>query len=114
VSPRNWQLRVEDILQAIAAIRAYTHGMAQETFADDQRTIDAVMHNITIIGEAAGHIPDEIAGRYPELPWDKMRAIRNVIVHMYFGIRREILWQTIQDDLSPLVPHLKKMLADAP
>jgi len=50
------------------------------------------MHNITVLGEAAKHVPDEVAEKYPSIPWDKMRAIRNVLVHMYFGVRKEILW----------------------
>ena len=110
---RNWKLRVEDILGAITAIQSYVVGMTYESFANDHKTVDAVMHNIMILGEAAGVVPDEVARRYPEIPWDKMRAIRNIIVHMYFGIRMEILWQTIQHDLPPLIPHLKRMYEEA-
>jgi uncharacterized protein with HEPN domain len=110
VSPRNWELRVGDILGAIAAIRTYTAGMSLECFSADRRTVDAVMHNIMVLGEAAGSIPDDVARRHPAVPWDKMRAIRNVVVHAYFGIRTEILWETIQHDLPPLIPLLDAML----
>ena len=112
MSLRNWRLRVEDILGAIAAIGSYTGGMTRESFTVDRRTVDAVMHNIMILGEAAGGIPDDVAIRHPDMPWDKMRAIRNVVVHAYFGIRKEILWETIQHDLPPLVPLLRAVLKE--
>ena len=110
MSPRNWKLRVEDILGAITAIESYTRGLTLESFSADRKTLDAVMHNISVVGEAAANISDEITRQYPAIPWDKMRAIRNVVVHMYFGIRTNILWQTVQHDLPGLVPHLKEML----
>jgi len=110
VSPRNWKFRVEDILGAINAIEGYTRNMTPESFSADPRTLDAVLHNISVMGEAATCIPDEIAQQFPEIPWDKMRAIRNLVVHMYFGIRKDILWQTVRQDLPELIPHLKRML----
>lgn len=110
MSPRNWKLRIEDILAAIETIKTYTNDLTSDSFAGDRRTIDAVMHNIMIIGESARNMPDQIVSRYPEIPWDKMRAIRNLVVHLYFGIRTDILWQTVKDDLPPLTPILKKVL----
>ncbi len=112
MSPRNWQLRIEDIVSAIANIQNYTQGMTFETFAKDGKTIDAVMHNIMVIGEAASRIPDDVVARFSHIPWDKMRAIRNVVVHAYFGIRKEILWQTLQGDLPPLFMQMKKLRGD--
>jgi uncharacterized protein with HEPN domain len=112
VSPRDWRVRIDDILEAIRAIREYTQGMTAESFAADQRTVDAVVHNLTVIGEAAKAVPDDVTARHPELPWDKMRATRNVMVHVYFGIRRDIVWETSQSDLPPLVPLLETLLRD--
>ena len=104
---------MEDILGAIAAIQRYTAGMSLDGFSADDRTVDAVMHNIMVLGEAAAGVPDEVARRYPSIPWDKMRAIRNVVVHMYFGIQKDILWQTIQVDIPPLIPVFQRILHDA-
>jgi uncharacterized protein with HEPN domain len=111
VSSRDWKQRVQDILDAIIAIQTYTEGLTFESFAADRRTIDAVMHNITVIGEAANHVPNDVVAACPAVPWDKMRAIRNVVVHMYFGVRKEILWQTVREDLPPLVPRLEGLLS---
>ncbi len=112
MSPRNWLMRIEDIVSAIDATIDYTGGMTLDSFKHDKKTIDAVMHNIMVIGEAANHVPNMVMEQHPEIPWGKMRAIRNVIVHAYFGVRTDILWQTIQHDLPPLVDPLKNLLKE--
>jgi uncharacterized protein with HEPN domain len=77
--------------------------MNYHEFFDDLKTIRAVAFELTTMGEAVRSVPDEVKKRYPEIPWGKMLDIRNVIIHEYFRIDEEILWQTIQDDLPPLV-----------
>lgn len=109
--PRHWKLRIEDILAAIERIQRYTDGMDLSSFSRDDRTVDAVVWNITVIGEAAGAVPEDVRRKHPELPWDEMRGIRNVIVHEYFGVSLPILWQTVTADLPPLIPLLKKILS---
>lgn len=108
--PRDWKLRVENILQAIAEIQSFTEGMTFEDFQADTKTVRAVMCNITIMGETASSIPPEIQTRYPEMPWGEMRGIRNVIVHEYFQVNLNILWRTIQERLPPLVLQLRELL----
>lgn len=108
--PRDWKMRIEDILQSIATIQEYIQGMTFENFARDRRTVDAVLRNITIIGEAAGHVPPDVADAHDEIPWKVMRDFRNVVVHAYFGIQLSILWDTVQNDLPPLVVPLKRLL----
>ncbi len=108
--PRNWQLRISDILQAIAKIQAYTSAMDFPRFAADEKTVDAVVRNITVIGEAARAVPDAVVTAHPEIPWQDMRGMRNVVVHAYFGLNLQILWDTIQNDLRPLVSPLQALL----
>lgn len=110
MSPRDWRLRVQDILDAIATIQSYTAGMDYPAFDQDRRTVDAVLRNITVIGEAASRIPEAIQVASPEIPWADMRDMRNVVVHEYFGINRQILWDTTQTDLPPLVLQLQALL----
>jgi uncharacterized protein with HEPN domain len=69
VPPRNWKIRIHDILKALESIRVYTKGMSFEDFSADQKTIDAVVRNFIVIGEAAAHVPDNICSRYPEILW---------------------------------------------
>jgi uncharacterized protein with HEPN domain len=107
---RNWKIRVDDILTCIEKINAYTAGMDFEQFREDDKTVDAVIRNFEIIGEAAGHIPLEIQEKYPELAWLEMRGMRNIMAHEYFGISRSITWRAIERDLPPLANGLQEML----
>jgi uncharacterized protein with HEPN domain len=110
MSPRSWQERIEDILEAIAEIQEFTRGMSFEQFQDDPKTLKAVALDFVVIGEAATHVPDDFAATHPEIAWSLMRGIRNRLVHDYFGMDPEVLWDTIQNDLPPLVTPLSKML----
>jgi len=110
VSPRNWKDRIRDILDAIAEIQDFTQGMDFESFKDDDKSIRAVEMNFIIIGEAASQIPEEIEEKYTAIPWSLMRAMRNRIVHVCFRIDEKLMWDTIQNDLPPLVPELEKLL----
>ncbi len=110
MSPREWRLRVQDILDAIATIQDYTAGIEYAAFTRDRRTMDAVLRNITVIGEAASRIPEAIQAASPDIPWADMRDMRNVVVHEYFGINKQILWDTTQTDLPSLVDRLKGLL----
>jgi uncharacterized protein with HEPN domain len=109
--PRDWRLRITDILDAVASIQEYTRGMDYEAFIHDRRTVDAVLRNLTVIGEAAAYVPDDIAALYSEVPWRDMRDMRNVVVHAYFGVNQRIVWDTIQLNLPPLVPLLRRLLS---
>lgn len=110
---RPWESRLRDIIDAIRKIERYTRGMSRAAFAADDRTIDAVVRNLIVLGEASRHIPPAVETRHTEVPWEKMRGIRNVVVHEYFGVDAEILWQTARDDLPPLLPLLERVLHEA-
>ncbi len=107
---RNWRMRVEDILACIGKIKEYTRGMTYEQFSADGKTVDAVIRNLEIIGEAAGYIPLEIQEKYPELAWLEMRGMRNIMAHEYFGVSLPIIWRAIEQDLSPLENGLNNLL----
>lgn len=110
---REWRLHIEDIIEAIEKIRAYTAEMSLEAFGADSKAVDAVIRNVEIIGEASRHLPTDICARFPEVPWNEMRGIRNVLIHEYFGIDVEVLWETIKRDLPPLLPHLRRILEES-
>jgi len=110
VSPRNWKDRVRDILDAIAEIQKFTRGMDYDDFREDDKAVRAVEMNFIIIGEAANQIPEDIEEMYTTIPWGLMRAMRNRIVHVYFRIDEKLMWDTIQNDLPPLIPELEKLL----
>ena len=70
----------------------------------------AVEMNFIIIGESANHIPDSVEEKFPEIPWNLMRAMRNRIVHAYFEVDEQLLWDSIQNNLEPLGKQLEKII----
>ena len=110
MSSRKWQRRIEDILDAITEIQAFTAGATLEQFRTDAKTLKAVAADLVIIGEAANHIPDEVQEAHDDVPWVLMRAMRNRVVHVYFDVDPDILWDTVHTDLPKLVDPLKKLL----
>jgi uncharacterized protein with HEPN domain len=84
--------------------------MSFDAFLDDAKTIRAVAFEFTTIGEAAHAIPLEIQKQYADVPWGKMQGIRNVLVHEYFRLDEEILWEASQEDIPPLIAALEKLV----
>jgi len=106
-----WRVRIEDILDAVRRIQEYTEGMTPDEFREDRKTIDAVVRNIEIIGEAARHVPPDIERASAEVAWPQMRGMRNVMIHEYDTVDVDILWQTIQKDLPSIVEPLEHLLS---
>lgn len=107
---RGAKLYLSDILESIKKIKRYVEKLSFEEFINDQKTIDAVIRNFEIIGEATKNVPREIKLKFPQLPWKKMAGMRDRIVHEYFGVDLEIIWETIKEDLSQIKPLIKKIL----
>ena len=110
MSRRLWKYRIADILESINKIQKYVADMDYDDFRNDEKTIDAVIRNFIVIGEAARNIPDYISAKYPNIPWRLMGDMRNFAVHEYWGVELRTIWKTIQDDLPPLVPGLNEVI----
>jgi uncharacterized protein with HEPN domain len=93
MSKRQPILLVQDIIESGEKILSYTDGFSFDQFTSDSKTIDAVVRNFEIIGEAANRLPEEFKDKYPDIDWHRMRGFRNRIVHDYFGIDFNIVWQ---------------------
>ncbi|MBR8827291.1 MAG: DUF86 domain-containing protein [Gomphosphaeria aponina SAG 52.96 = DSM 107014] len=107
---RDWPLRINDILQSIAAIQQRIAGMTFEEFQKDETIIKAILYDFIIIGEASINVPAEIQFSSPNIPWGLMRDARNLIAHEYFRINLDVIWDIIRNDLPPLVPQLQNLL----
>ncbi|MCO6040332.1 HepT-like ribonuclease domain-containing protein [Thermococcus alcaliphilus] len=107
---RDPYLYIEDILNSIEKIKRYTVGMAFRDFIRDEKTIDAVLRNLEVIGEAAKNIPKEIQQKYPQIPWKEIAGMRDRLIHAYFGVDLEIVWHTITSDLPKLESELSKII----
>ena len=108
----DWRVRIEDILEAIERIRRYTTGMSDSQFVADDRTVDAVIRNLEIVGEAAKRVPQAIVERHPEIPWSRMTEMRNILVHEYHSVDPSIVFDSARHDLPPLVGPLRALLQD--
>ena len=100
MSERQPDFLIEDIIQSITKIFDYTYGLSFEEFTCDSKTIDAVIRNFEIIGEASGRLPEEFKENINTIDWHKIRGFRNRIVHDYMGIDYSIIW-TIKNDFLP-------------
>ena len=100
--PRDFEVYLEDILQAIAKTRSYVAGLTRESFAQDSMGIDAVNRNLEIIGEAAKMVPESIRAEYPNIEWKKIAGLRDILAHHYFEVDLDIVWDILQNKLPTL------------
>ena len=107
---RDWKILFEDILESIDKIKLYTKDIDFEKFISNPMIIDAVVRNIEIIGEASSKIPEEIKNNFSQIPWIKLKGIRNRIVHDYFGVDVNIIWEIIEKDLVELKKQIELAL----
>ena len=105
---REFKDYVDDILDAIEKIESFTQGFTLEQFTSDDKTIFAVIRAFEIIGEAAKRVPDAIKEEYITIPWQEMTDMRDKLIHAYFGINLDVVWETIKKD----IPSLKKQIVN--
>lgn len=84
--------------------------MNEDEFRENELVQDALVRNFAVMGEAASHVPEEVRVGNPEVPWSRMRGMRNLIVHEYFGIDPKIIWDTVWGELPRLEDQLKEIL----
>ena len=99
---------LQDMIKAIASIESYTIS-SFDAFLKDEKTQDAIMFNLIIMGEAANKIPHEFQEKHPEIPWSSIIGTRNVIVHGYDQIKLQIVWDIIQKNLRLLKTDLMEL-----
>lgn len=102
MSERDYRLFLQDILDSIVKMEKYTKDIDFKGFRTNDMIMDAVIRNFEIIGEATTNIPNEIQKKYPSIPWKKMKGMRNIVIHEYFGVDYNIAWRTIKKSLPPL------------
>ena len=103
---RDWKLFIMEILESINKIEKYIEGLNYEQFVRDEKTKDAVVRNLEIIGESANQIPKEIQQKFSNVPWAQIIGMRNRMIHGYFAIDYRIVWDIVKID----IPSLKKEL----
>jgi uncharacterized protein with HEPN domain len=109
MSKRAPKLLVEDILESAYKILHYTKDLNFEQFISDSKTVDAVIRNFEIIGEAANRLPEAIKVSHSNIDWNRIKGFRNRIVHDYFGIDNSIVWQIKENFPPQLISQLKQL-----
>jgi len=101
-----------DILNSILEIEDFVKGLDYGNFKSDRKTILAVIRDIEVIGEAAKNISRVIRKKYPQVPWKDIVGMRDKLIHEYFGVDLDILWETIKQDLPQLKTDISKIIKD--
>jgi uncharacterized protein with HEPN domain len=107
---RDHILFLEDIAAAVRKIEKYTVGMDRRALGKEGMMIDAVVRNFEIIGEAVKNVPPSVRARYPEVAWKEAAAFRDVLIHDYFGVDVEAVYDTIANNLPSFKKGVNKAL----
>jgi uncharacterized protein with HEPN domain len=110
MSNRSEKLLIEDIIEAIDNIFEYTENMTMQIFVEDKKTRDAVVRNFEIIGEASNKLPKIFIEQNTQIDWSGLIGFRNVLIHKYFGVDYETIWEIIETELSDIDIKMKQLL----
>ena len=110
--PRDYKVFLEDILEAVERIVAYTSDPATADFTKDPRTLDAVIRNLLVIGEAVKSIPASVRDKHPVVEWRKWAGLRDVLIHEYFGIKPNVIRNVVEEKITNLRNQVKDILAE--
>lgn len=112
---REEHLLLADLQGFCERVIAYTQALDQSTFANDQQSVDAVLHNIMLIGEVCRLLSDTTKQRMPEVPWDDVRRTRNIVTHVYFGVDLDIIWDIVTNHIPIMLKavHRERMAGES-
>jgi uncharacterized protein with HEPN domain len=103
------RLYVADMREFCARVAEYTDGLSREEFENTRLVYDATLRNLELIAEAARHVPEEVREKAPDVPWRRVVAVRNILIHGYLGIDNDIIWDIVQNEIGKLLRALEKL-----
>ena len=108
--PRDSRVYLDDILDATRKITVYTGGLSKAAFLEDEKTLDAVIRNLEVIGEAVKKLPENLRAKHSAVEWKKIAGLRDILIHEYFGLDAEIVWDIVQNKVPALDREGRTML----
>lgn len=105
------KLFLKHILESVGQIEEYVRDVSKEKFLASPQIQDAVMRRLAVIGEATKNLPDDLREKYAQIPWNNIAGMRDMLIHEYFGVDTEIVWNTIEKDLPAFKAHVENILA---
>jgi len=109
---RDCRVYLRDILQAFRNAQQFVGRMSYEEFLSDRKTISAVLRELEIVGEATKQLPASVRRKYPQIPWSDMVGMRDKLIHFYFGVDMEIVWETVKGRIPELEPLIEDVLSN--
>ena len=110
--PLEYKAYLRGMIEAIGKIERYTENMNFEDFSNNELIQDGVIRNLEIIGEAVKNLPDDIKKDYPEVEWRKIAGLRDILIHAYFGVDLEIIWDIVKNKVPELKEMVRKILSN--
>lgn len=112
MSKRNLEVFIKDILESIGRIESYTKNKTEDDFFDNYEKQDAIMKRLEVIGEAVKHIPKDFKEKHSKIPWKDIAGMRDKLIHEYFGVIMERVWDVAKKDIPKLKKQIQKLLED--
>lgn len=109
---QDYKAYLKDILEAIRRIEKYTKGLSFDEFAGDELTQDGVVRNLEVIGEAVKNIPEDVKNKKNEVEWRKIAGLRDILIHAYFGVDVDIVWEVVKDKVPELKEKVLEILSE--
>jgi uncharacterized protein with HEPN domain len=111
--PRDYKVFLQDAVDAIDDVAEFVGNMPLDVFKADKKTLHAVVRNLEVIGEAVKAVPLEVRERHPQVPWQRIAGLRDILIHHYFRIDVDIVWDVVQNKLPELRNQIQIVLGDA-